>query len=53
LCEGDPYLAIKTYTEAISTVDPNEAFGKPSKIWINFAAFYESYDELENANLIF
>ncbi len=23
LCEEDPYLAIKTYTEAITTVDPS------------------------------
>jgi pre-mRNA-splicing factor SYF1 len=36
LCEDDPYMAIKTYTEAITSVDPSEAFGKPSKIWINF-----------------
>lgn len=37
LCQNDPYLAIKTYTEAITTVDVSQAFGKPSKIWISFA----------------
>ncbi|CDW87965.1 pre-mrna-splicing factor syf1-like [Stylonychia lemnae] len=53
LCQDDPYLAIKTYTEAITTVDPAQAFGKPSKIWISFAHFYEQNDDdLENANLI-
>ena len=46
-------MAIKTFTEAIQTIDPQEAFGKASKIWIRFAQFYDSYDELSNANLIF
>ena len=51
---GTPFLAIKTFTEAIAAVDPIQAFGKPSKLWIGFAQFYERNDEdLENANLIF
>lgn len=37
LCQDDPYLAIKTYTEAITSIDPQTSFGKPSKIWIYFA----------------
>jgi pre-mRNA-splicing factor SYF1 len=53
LCEDDAYLAIKTYTEAITTIDAREAFGKLSKIWISFAHFYEGHDDLENANAIF
>ncbi len=35
--EANPYLAIKTFTEAIAAVDPQQAFGKPSKLWIAFA----------------
>ena len=46
LCQDDTYLAIKTFTEAIQTIDPLEAFGKASKIWISFAQFYEDYKEL-------
>jgi pre-mRNA-splicing factor SYF1 len=51
---GNPYLAIKTFTEAIAAVDPLKAVGKVSKLWIAFAQFYERHDEdLENANAIF
>ena len=53
LCEEDTYLTIKTFTEAIQTVDPVKSTGKTSKIWVCFAEFYESYDELQNANLIY
>ena len=53
LCEEDTYLAIKTFTEAIQTIDPQKAFGKASKVWVKFAQFYEEYDELQNANLIY
>jgi pre-mRNA-splicing factor SYF1 len=35
--ESSTYLAIKTFTEAIAAVDPLQAFGKPSKLWIAFA----------------
>jgi len=53
LCQNDTYLAIKSFTEAIQTINTEQAFGKSSKIWIEFGKFYEQYDELENANLIF
>lgn len=53
LCKEDVYLAIKTFTEAIQAIDPLHAVGKASKIWIEFASFYEQYDEIENANVIF
>jgi hypothetical protein len=35
--EANTYLAIKTFTEAIAAVDPMQAFGKASKLWIAFA----------------
>lgn len=51
---SNPFLAIKTFTEAIGAVDPQQAFGKPSKLWIAFAQFYErNDDDLENSNLVF
>ncbi|TNV83299.1 hypothetical protein FGO68_gene1183 [Halteria grandinella] len=59
LCESiitadNPYLAIKTFTEAIAAVDPLQAVGKVSKLWIAFGQFYERHDEdLDNANAIF
>lgn len=53
ICEQDTYLTIKTFTEAIQTVDPVKSTGKASKVWVRFAEFYESYDELKNANLIY
>ena len=53
VCEHDTFLVIKTFTEAIKTNDPVQAFGKCSKVWVKFAKFYESHKELSNANLIF
>ena len=41
LCQEDTYLTIKTFTEAIQTVDPQKSTGKTSKIWVRFAEFYE------------
>jgi len=53
LCEQDIKLTIKTFTEAIQTVDPLKSKGKTSKIWVRFAEFYEQYEELQNANFIY
>lgn len=47
-------MVIRTYTEAIQTVDPQLAFGKASDLWIDFAHFYEEYaDDIANANAVF
>ena len=53
LCEGDTYLTIKTFTEAIRTIDPQKCSGKASKVWVRFAEYYEQFDELQNANMIY
>jgi pre-mRNA-splicing factor SYF1 len=53
MCDFDDMLALKTYTEAILQIDPQNAYGKLSKLWISFAEYYELRDDLENANLIF
>jgi len=44
---------LQTYTEALKTIDPQKAVGKASKVWINFASFYDQYEELENANVVY
>ena len=37
---------INTYTEAVQTVDINQAVGKPNTLWVNFAKFYEENEQL-------
>jgi len=46
-------MKIKTYLNAIMTVDIERAYGKPSKLWTSFALFYEKNGDLKNANDIF
>ena len=42
-----------TFTEALKTIESSKAVGKLSKLWIKFAYFYEQYDEIENANVVY
>mmetsp|Transcript_16854 Transcript_16854/g.32896 ORF Transcript_16854/g.32896 Transcript_16854/m.32896 type:complete len:838 (+) Transcript_16854:31-2544(+) len=54
--EGDnanPARAIQTYTDAVTTVDPQKATGKPHTLWVSFAKFYERHGDLKNARVIF
>uniref|UniRef100_A0A8D9DPY9 Pre-mRNA-splicing factor SYF1 n=3 Tax=Cacopsylla melanoneura TaxID=428564 RepID=A0A8D9DPY9_9HEMI len=53
LYEGKPLDIIRTYTEAVKTVEPKLAVGKLHTLWIEFAKFYEKNDQLEDARLIF
>lgn len=53
LFENDPLKVAACYTEAVKTVDTQKATGKPQTLWIEFAKFYESNDDLDSANLIF
>ncbi|XP_060607021.1 pre-mRNA-splicing factor SYF1-like [Ruditapes philippinarum] len=53
LYEGKPREIITTYTEAVQTVDPKIASGKPHTLWCEFAKFYESADQIEDARIIF
>lgn len=39
---------INTYTEAVQTVDPMKATGKPHSLWVSFAKFYEENEQLED-----
>ncbi|KAG2689796.1 hypothetical protein I3843_09G154300 [Carya illinoinensis] len=53
LFEGNPTKQILTYTEAVRTVDPNKAVGKPHTLWVNFARLYENHKDVANARVIF
>ncbi|XP_065067886.1 pre-mRNA-splicing factor SYF1-like [Rhopilema esculentum] len=44
---------INTYTEAVKTVDPKQAIGKPHTLWVEFAKFYENHDQIDEARIIF
>ncbi|XP_057264883.1 pre-mRNA-splicing factor SYF1-like, partial [Pezoporus wallicus] len=43
---------IHTYTEAVRTVDPFKATGRPHGLWVAFARFYEDNGQLEDARTI-
>ncbi|KAK4746415.1 hypothetical protein SAY87_012727 [Trapa incisa] len=53
LFEGNPKKQILTYTEAVRTVDPMKAVGKPHTLWVAFAKLYESYKDIANSRVIF
>ena len=37
---------ISTFTEAVQTVSIEKAVGKPHTLWVEFAKFYESHDQV-------
>lgn len=39
---------INTYTEAVRTVDPFKATGRPHGLWVAFARFYEDNGQLDD-----
>ena len=43
---------INTYTEAVQTVDAKIATGKPHTLWVEFAKFYETAGQLDDARVI-
>eukprot|EP00112_Aurelia_sp_Birch-Aquarium-sp1_P022081 Seg611.1 transcript_id=Seg611.1/GoldUCD/mRNA.D3Y31 product="Pre-mRNA-splicing factor SYF1" protein_id=Seg611.1/GoldUCD/D3Y31 len=53
LYEGKLQEIITTYTEAVKTVDPKQAIGKPHTLWVDFAKFYENHDQVAEARIIF
>lgn len=53
LYEGKPHEIINTFTEAVQTVQPKLAVGKLHTLWVEFAKFYESNDQLEDARVVF
>lgn len=44
---------IETYTKALKTIDPKQAVGRYENLWIEFAKFYETHNQLDDARYIF
>ncbi|XP_055817836.1 uncharacterized protein LOC129886951 [Solanum dulcamara] len=53
LFEGNPTKQILTFTEAVRTIDPMKAVGKPHTLWVAFAKLYENHKDIANARVIF
>ena len=53
LFRGDNQKLVRTFAEAIKTVDPEKAVGRLSRVWLDFSHFYENQGDLENARAIF
>lgn len=49
---GAPAKVVATYSEAVTTVDPAQAVGKPHTLWGAFARFYEEHGDAENARVV-
>lgn len=49
LYRGREQQIIHTYTEAVRTVDPFKATGRPHSLWVAFARFYEDNGQLDDA----
>nr|DBA30121.1 TPA: hypothetical protein GDO54_006141 [Pyxicephalus adspersus] len=52
LYKDKPREIINTYTEAVQTVDPAKATGKPHLLWVDFAKFYEDNGQIDDARAI-
>ncbi|KAM5170340.1 pre-mRNA-splicing factor SYF1 [Mantella aurantiaca] len=52
LYQGKPREIINTYTEAVQTVDPAKATGKPHTLWVSFSKFYEDNGQIDDARAI-
>ncbi|XP_015791170.1 pre-mRNA-splicing factor SYF1-like [Tetranychus urticae] len=53
LLEENPLKVVRTYMNAVQTVDPKQAIGKVHSLWIEFAKFYEKNGQLEDAREVF
>lgn len=53
LYEDDPAQIINTYTEGIQTIDIEKSVGKVHTLWVSFAKFYESHEQIDDARTIF
>jgi pre-mRNA-splicing factor SYF1 len=49
----EPTKQIATYYEAINSIDPIKAIGKPHTLWCAFAKLYERNHEIDNARIVF
>ncbi|KAK6793556.1 hypothetical protein RDI58_007009 [Solanum bulbocastanum] len=53
LFQGNPTKQIVTFIEAVRTIDPIKAVGKPHILWVAFAKLYENHKDIANARVIF
>ncbi|KUF89320.1 hypothetical protein AM588_10005568 [Phytophthora nicotianae] len=53
LVKSDLQKVIRTYAEAVKTVDPVKSGGRLPTLWIRFAKFYDEHGDLNNARAIF
>ncbi|OWZ24591.1 Pre-mRNA-splicing factor SYF1 [Phytophthora megakarya] len=53
LVKSDLQKVIRTYAEAVKTVDPVKSGGRLPSLWIRFAKFYDEHEDLHNARVIF
>eukprot|EP00045_Choanoeca_perplexa_P013043 m.145641 g.145641 ORF g.145641 m.145641 type:complete len:816 (-) comp16218_c2_seq1:33-2480(-) len=53
LFEGSPTQMVRTYTDAVKTVDTGRAVGKVYSLWVEFAKLYESNNDLAQARAVF
>lgn len=49
----DPVRQATTYAEAVNTVYPAKAAGKPHTLWVSFAKMYEEHARLDCAEEVF
>eukprot|EP01053_Blabericola_migrator_P004377 Blabericola_migrator_1__4376@NODE_234_length_11037_cov_77_854421_g199_i0_p2_GENE_NODE_234_length_11037_cov_77_854421_g199_i0NODE_234_length_11037_cov_77_854421_g199_i0_p2_ORF_typecomplete_len796_score164_80Suf/PF05843_14/8_4e05Suf/PF05843_14/62Suf/PF05843_14/0_00023Suf/PF05843_14/6_2e13Suf/PF05843_14/4_7e07TPR_15/PF13429_6/3_6e02TPR_15/PF13429_6/1_5e02TPR_15/PF13429_6/2_7e02TPR_15/PF13429_6/0_047TPR_15/PF13429_6/38TPR_15/PF13429_6/9_2e05TPR_15/PF13429_6/34TPR_MalT/PF17874_1/6_2e03TPR_MalT/PF1787 len=49
---SNPLKVIQTFSEAIQTVDPLNSTGLTSLLWIEWAHFYELFDEVDEARAV-
>ncbi|CAH0521027.1 unnamed protein product [Peronospora belbahrii] len=53
LVKFDLSKVIRTYAEAVKTVDPVKSGGRLPTLWVQFAKFYDEHGDLSNARTIF
>uniref|UniRef100_K3WEH0 Suppressor of forked domain-containing protein n=1 Tax=Globisporangium ultimum (strain ATCC 200006 / CBS 805.95 / DAOM BR144) TaxID=431595 RepID=K3WEH0_GLOUD len=53
LQKTDLQKVIRTYAEAVKTVDPAKSGGRLHTLWVKFAKFYEDHKDIANARVIF
>ncbi|CAN6603114.1 pre-mRNA-splicing factor Syf1p [Trichomonascus vanleenenianus] len=44
--------ALETYAKAVTTISPHKAYGKFSRLWINYARFYKTHGDMKAARII-
>ncbi|KAG3109486.1 Pre-mRNA-splicing factor [Phytophthora idaei] len=53
LVKSDLQKVIRTYAEAVKTVNPVKSGGRLPTLWIRFAKYYDEHGDLNNARAIF